>query len=141
VVVNVSGKHSNKDNQLISQQRELTGQNVRELIKWLRSRDNLTQTEFAQRVGINRSLICQYESGERLPSMESIIKLAVYSGQSADSLLGLGEAKHKLNKGEEKIIRTLRKMSAGHELTVKKENTYDQDIPDELIAVRQTVKI
>jgi hypothetical protein len=32
-------------------------------------------------------------------------------------------------------------MSAGHELTVKKENTYDQDIPDELIAVRQTVKI
>ena len=74
----MSVKHSNKDNQLISQQRELAGQNVRELIKWLRSRDNLTQTEFAQRVGINRSLICQYESGERLPSMESIIKLAVY---------------------------------------------------------------
>ncbi len=134
-------KKPDTSNQFISQYREASSQKIKELIKWLRARDNLTQTEFAKKVEINRSLICQYESGERQPSLESIIKLAMYSGQSMDSIVGLGEAKHKLNKGEEKIIRTLRKMSAGHELTVKKESTEDQDIADNLIAVKQTVKI
>ncbi len=137
----MSDKKATSGNRFISQYREASGQKIKEIIKWLRARDNLTQTEFAKKVGINRSLICQYESGERQPSLESIIKLAIYSGQSMDSIVGLGEAKHKLNKGEEKIIRTLRKMSAGHELTVKKESSDTQDIADNLIAVKQTIKI
>jgi transcriptional regulator with XRE-family HTH domain len=137
----MSAKYSNKGERIVSRYREITSQSVKELIKGLRARDNLTQTEFAQRVGINRSLICQYESGDRYPSMESIIKLAIYSGQSIDSIIGLGEAKHKLNKGEEKIIKILRKMPTGYELTVKKESPDNQDITDGLISVKQEVKI
>jgi transcriptional regulator with XRE-family HTH domain len=137
----MSSKNSKEAEGLINKYREITSRNVRELIKGLRSRDNLTQTELAQKVGINRSLICQYESGDRSPSMESIIKLAIYSGQSIDSILGLEEAKYKLNKGEEKVIKKLRKMPIGHELTVRKEVTEDQDILDGFISVRQEVKI
>lgn len=137
----MSDKHLNEDDRFISKYRNTSSKKIRELIKCLRSRDSLTQTDFAQRVGINRSLICQYESGERQPSLESIVKLAIYSGQSMDSLIGLGEAKHKLNKGEEKIIRMLRRMPKNHELTVIKESTDYQDIADELISVKQKVKI
>ena len=137
----MSDKHISEDDPFISKYRNTSSRKIRELIKCLRSRDKLTQTDFARKVDINRSLICQYESGERQPSLESIIKLAVYSGQSMDSLVGLGEAKYKLNKGEEKIIQTLRRMPKGHELTVMKESTDNQDIADDLICVKQKVKI
>jgi transcriptional regulator with XRE-family HTH domain len=137
----MSNKDPKEAERVIHKYRQTISQNVKELIQSLRSRDNLTQTDLAQKLGINRSLICQYESGDRYPSMESIIKLALYSGQSIDSIIGVGEAKYKLNKGEEKVIKKLRMMPTGHELTVKKEPTADQDILDAFISVKQEVKI
>ncbi len=53
-----------------------------------RMRGKLSQTEFARRVGINRSLICSYESGKRLPSLPSLKRLASYGGVPIGYLSG-----------------------------------------------------
>ncbi len=135
----MSNKDSYNNELLIPKYRESISQNVKELIKVLRTRDELTQTELAQRVQINRSLICQYESGDRHPSMESIIKLALFAGKSVDSIIGLTEPKYKLDKGEEKVINTLRKMPKGFELTVKKQRSGNLGTEDALISVKQEV--
>ncbi len=74
-------------------------------------RGALTQAEFANKTGINRSLINQYESGDRTPSLCSLGKLADYGKVTVDYLLGRDDAPtHKLNKEEELIINLCRKL-------------------------------
>jgi len=122
--------------------RKNCSQNVQELIKELRYRERLTQTEFARRVGINRSLVCQYESGDREPSLESIIKLALYAKKPVDAILGLeGAPQFNLNRGEEKIINYWRKIPEGAELVIKKTSSHEEDITDSQITIKQEVKI
>lgn len=51
----------------------------------------LNQTELAQRAGLKPAAINQYESGERRPSYEALIKLAGALKVSTDYLIGSGE--------------------------------------------------
>ena len=58
-------------------------------IKELRTANELTQTMLAEKTGISRSIISQYENNQVEPTATVIAKLATALGCSADYLLGL----------------------------------------------------
>ncbi|MCL2335848.1 MAG: helix-turn-helix transcriptional regulator [Firmicutes bacterium] len=62
----------------------------------LRKQFKLTQGELAAKIGVTTKMISFYERGERLPSRESLIKLASVFGVSLDSLVNEA-AKDSLN--------------------------------------------
>ena len=59
-------------------------------ILWkLRNERQLTQAQLAKRIGLSASIIALYETGERLPSLPSLIDIARVFGVSTDFLLGI----------------------------------------------------
>lgn len=115
---------------------------TRQLIRDLRDREHLTQTELAQKIGINRSLISQYESGDRDPSLLSLVKLADYAHVSVDYLLGRDVSpKYELTRAEEQFVEVYRKVPVGHEVIVTKEEGADKGLKENQIKVKQDVKI
>lgn len=62
-----------------------------EKLRSLRLSKNLTQKQLADRVGLAVSAVSSYESGNRYPSFETLIKLSRIFHVSTDYLLGLSE--------------------------------------------------
>lgn len=62
-------------------------------IKELRTQRGISQAELGRFVGVERSTICQYEKGTRMPDNNTLIKIADYFGVSVDYLLGRTETK------------------------------------------------
>lgn len=58
-------------------------------LKTLRLRENMTQAQLAQRLGLTKSVISAYETGLRLPSYDILIHIARIFNVSTDYLLGL----------------------------------------------------
>ncbi|MBQ8696421.1 MAG: helix-turn-helix transcriptional regulator [Clostridia bacterium] len=56
-------------------------------IKKLRKAKGMTQLGLQMKTGIEQALISKYESGERVPPTETLIKLADFFGVSLDYLL------------------------------------------------------
>ena len=54
----------------------------------LRKAHGLSQQKLGDAVGLARNTICQYESGNRVPDVDTLIKLADYFGVTIDYLLG-----------------------------------------------------
>lgn len=50
--------------------------NFGDKLKMLRTGQNLTQQQLATRLGVQKSVVSYYESGERTPSTDVLIKLA-----------------------------------------------------------------
>lgn len=59
-----------------------------EKLRKLRIKHGLTQKQAAIRIGVSPSIISGYETGERTPSMESLLSLAYLYNCSTDYLLG-----------------------------------------------------
>ena len=59
-----------------------------ERIRNLRIDRGLTQKQVAERVGITASALCNYEQGTRVPTMQTLRKLAEGYGTSLDYLAG-----------------------------------------------------
>lgn len=59
------------------------------ILKTLRLRENLTQAQLAQKLGLTKSVISAYETGIRLPSYDILIHIAKIFNVSTDYLLGL----------------------------------------------------
>ena len=57
-------------------------------IKMLRNARKMTQSEFAERLGVTKSAVSSYENGSRLPSYDVLIKMARIFKVSVDNLLG-----------------------------------------------------
>ena len=57
-------------------------------IKELRVSQKMTQSEFAERLGVTKSSISSYENGSRLPSYDILIKISRIFKVSTDYLLG-----------------------------------------------------
>lgn len=53
-----------------------------------RARTNETQKQVAERIGITASALCYYEQGARVPTMQTLRKLAEGYGVSLDYLAG-----------------------------------------------------
>lgn len=54
----------------------------------LRKEQGLSQQKLASDIGLARNTICQYESGNRVPDVSTLVLLADYFGVSTDYLLG-----------------------------------------------------
>ncbi len=62
-------------------------QRLKELLKF----ENISQKEFAQRVGVSQSCVTFWIKGERQPTAENIYMISVTFSVSADYLLGIDE--------------------------------------------------
>ncbi len=77
----------------------MDGVNFYKVLKELRLEENLTQEDISNLLHIDRSNIANYERGKRLPSIESLIKIAEFFNVSLDYLI-LGK-RYGAEKGEE----------------------------------------
>lgn len=59
-----------------------------------RTLKNLSQKEVAYALGISPSIVSNYESGERTPSVENLMALASLYNCSVDYLLGISKETH-----------------------------------------------
>ena len=64
-----------------------------ENLKNLRASKGLTQTQLAQRLWLNKSIISAYENETRTPSLEVLIKLSNEFSVSMEYLLGIEREK------------------------------------------------
>jgi transcriptional regulator with XRE-family HTH domain len=53
-----------------------------------RARVKLTQAQVASQTGLTPSMLCNYENGERTPTLQSLKALAGFYGVSIDYLVG-----------------------------------------------------
>jgi transcriptional regulator with XRE-family HTH domain len=67
-----------------------THQNFRNQLRSLREMRGLTQGELGMRAGIAAASVSHFETGQRLPSLDSLVKLADALQVSVDALLGRG---------------------------------------------------
>ena len=76
-------------------------------IKSLRKKENLTQKQLAEKIGVSQRMIGYYESEERFPPHDVLTKLADCFSVSADYLLGrsvTGEPNEQVTPKDEKDI-------------------------------------
>lgn len=57
-------------------------------VKNLRKELGITQTELAEKIFVNKSMISAYEKGKRMPSLDALIQLSMIFNVSVDYLLG-----------------------------------------------------
>ena len=62
---------------------------LHEKIKLLRENAGISQCRLAKELEVNQANISRWESGQQLPDINGLHKLAVYFDVSADYLLGL----------------------------------------------------
>lgn len=62
-------------------------------IRKIRTERGLTQTQLAQILGVNKSIISAYENQDRLPSLNILIKLSAEFGIPMEQLLGIIKSK------------------------------------------------
>lgn len=51
---------------------EILGKNIKEA----RKRNNMTQSELAEKLGVSKQVVSSYENGKRSPSYEMLLKIA-----------------------------------------------------------------
>lgn len=64
-----------------------------ERLKMLRKSKKITQAVLAKAIGKSTSVITHYESGDRMPSYDVLIKLSYFYGVTTDYLLGINDRK------------------------------------------------
>ncbi len=57
-------------------------------LKDMRQQNNLSQSELAKRTGISQQNISSWESEQKIPSIEFIVRLADFYCVSVDELIG-----------------------------------------------------
>ncbi len=62
-------------------------------LKNLRTKKGLTQTQLADRLWLNKSIISAYENEQRMPSLDVLIKLSYEFNVSMEYLLGIEKNK------------------------------------------------
>lgn len=62
---------------------------IAENIKYLRKQSGFTQEQFANEVGIKRSLVGAYEEGRAEPRLQTLMKIAEVLGVTSDALISL----------------------------------------------------
>lgn len=61
--------------------------NINNNIRFLRKRMGLTQEQFAQKIGIKRSVVGAYEEGRAAPPLETLLKMADLFGVTTDNFI------------------------------------------------------
>lgn len=74
-------------------------------LKTSRKSKGIPQTKIADKIGITRQSMGNYETGRQYPTVEILIKIADYLGCSIDYLLGRVDTLTGMSKDDEEIIR------------------------------------
>lgn len=85
--------------------------NFAKTLKTTRTRKNLSQHKLSRMTSLSPSAICNFESGRRMPCMDSLISLADALGVTADYLIGRSTESNGSGPIAHKILRNLGKMS------------------------------
>lgn len=67
---------------------------VSERVKELRDSNDLNKTEFAKKIGVNRTTVTRYETGELKPTLDVMININKAFGVSLDWIAGLTDKKN-----------------------------------------------
>lgn len=87
-------------------------------MKAARKRADLTQDKLAEKFGITKSAVSQWESGSTLPDIRSVIALCRASqGNSADEIL-LGEAALRVSTEERQLLQLMRELPPAFRLAL-----------------------
>lgn len=85
----------------------------------LRREKELTQTQVAKSANISLPQYCRYESAQRIPRFDNLLKIAQVHEVSVDYLLGLTSAKHgdaeleyKINKKSNELMNMVEDLPA-----------------------------
>lgn len=65
--------------------------NFGEKLKTLRTSQKLTQQQLADRIGVAKSVVSYYESGDRYPSYDVLVKIARIFSTTTDYLLDVAK--------------------------------------------------
>ena len=90
----------------------LGNESLGQRIARLRKERGYTQLELAEKIGIIRELISNYERERLRPNYEMIMRLSLALGVSADQLLGLKKQKNSGYTPSLKILRRMKKIEA-----------------------------
>ncbi len=71
---------------------------LKDRLKELRAKANLTQEDLANQIFVSRTLVSKWESGDRYPSKDNLARLAVLFQIPQDELIGSQKEKDKYNK-------------------------------------------
>lgn len=71
-----------------------------EVIRNLRTKNNLSSKELSKILNISESSVSLYEKGKRKPSLDLLIKIADYFSVSTDYLLGISDKENENNMAE-----------------------------------------
>lgn len=74
-----------------------------EALKRFRKDSHLMQKEIAEKLGMKPSLYQRYESGETVPAVTFLLKMANTFNVSADYLLGLSDEPHAKKYDDEEV--------------------------------------
>ena len=87
---------------------------LEENIKMYRKNAHLTQSELGEKIGVGKSTVSMYESGERIPPIDVIQKLCHVFNTDMDTLVGRAKKttpeEPKLSEGEEELLKLIRLM-------------------------------
>lgn len=77
----------------------------KDMLKYLRNRSNLSQSELADKLGVAKSTISMYEVGKREPDFETLELIADFFNVDMNFLLGKSDSENiQLNRKDEKDI-------------------------------------
>lgn len=65
--------------------------NFGEKLKAMRTGQNLTQQQLADRIGVAKSVVSYYESGDRYPSYDVLVRIARIFSTTTDYLLDVSK--------------------------------------------------
>ena len=82
---------------------------LKDVLKYLRKREGISQAELALRLGVTPSTIGNYESGTRRPTYEIEEALADYFNVSVDFLRGNDTERNSVNDAEYALVVAFRK--------------------------------
>lgn len=72
-------------------------------IRNLRDSEDIQQVDFAKKIGVSNVVLSRYESGERRPDYDTLLKIAEYFDVTTDYLLGKSENR-KSNSNKEVVL-------------------------------------
>jgi transcriptional regulator with XRE-family HTH domain len=94
--------------------------NFPDRLREARERLGLSQTELAERSGLQPSAVSHFETGKRAPSFENLKRLSDALAVSVDYLLGRGEEPKGSGPMVEQLFRDFNRMSAADQESIAK---------------------
>ena len=60
----------------------------KDVLKEIRLEKNVSQVKLAESIGVSKGIVSMWETGQREPTLSSLVSLADYFGVSIDYLVG-----------------------------------------------------